>query len=698
MNRLGDETSPYLQQHADNPVDWFPWSQEALVIARDLDKPILLSIGYSACHWCHVMAHESFEDSATAELMNRLYVNIKVDREERPDLDRIYQAAHSMLNQRPGGWPLTVFLDPRDQMPIFAGTYFPKEPRQGLTSFLQMLVHINGVYRDRKDDIDQQSASIRLIFDKALAHPIDTDAVLNAMPLDIARNQIAQRFDTNSGGYSGAPKFPHVPILLQAMRHWYRSTDRGDLDTHLLRTAMFSIERMCEGGLFDHLGGGFFRYSTDERWMIPHFEKMLYDNGLLLSATTQAWCIDHRYIYKHAARETAQWAIREMQSPEGGFWSAIDADSEGEEGRYYTWRSGEIEQLIDGPGLQMLSARFGLDQPANFEGAWHLHAFTSEDELARRFDLDPAACHRGLYRLRDRLLQSREQRPRPDTDEKILTAWNALMITGLAQAGRHLQQPRYIESAIKAMVFITDHHLQGKQLMASSRNGEARLHAYLDDHAFLLQALMELLQCRWNKGWLELAIQLADAMLDGFEDRDNGGFFFTSHQHEKLIQRSKSFADEATASGNGIASLFLLRLGYLTGISDYLEAAEDSLRCAWRAMNDNAIAHASMLQALDELLTPTSIIILRGDQDELERWQSLAAGLYLPSTFILPVPSDADIAGFDFLENKRHEHGACAWVCEGTSCRPAISSIDEYLELLESMSGRMESLQASPEN
>ena len=363
MNKLSSQTSPYLLQHADNPVHWMPWGEEALQLAREQDKPILLSIGYSACHWCHVMAHESFEDDDTAEVMNRLFVNIKVDREERPDLDRIYQGAHSILTNLPGGWPLTVFLSPDDHMPIFAGTYFPNRPRHGLPSFVQLMENIAQVYQTHRDEIRRQSDSLHEVYQRIASQDQTPATELSSIPLDVARNQIEQQFDSRYGGYSGAPKFPHPAIIERALKHWAHTGKSGNSDSRILHTALFTLEKMCSGGLFDHLGGGFCRYSTDEQWMIPHFEKMLYDNGQLLGLCVQAWRISNEVLFHDAAVETADWVIREMQAEAGGYYSALDADSEGVEGKFYVWEPAVVESTLEPQSYAVLAKRFGLDRP-----------------------------------------------------------------------------------------------------------------------------------------------------------------------------------------------------------------------------------------------------------------------------------------------------------------------------------------------
>ena len=688
MNQLADQTSPYLLQHAGNPVDWLPWSESALALAKQQDKPILLSIGYSACHWCHVMAHESFEDAETAELMNRLYINIKVDREERPDLDKIYQLAHSALTERPGGWPLTVFLNPHDQMPIFAGTYFPPEPRHGLPGFRQILQQVHDAYRQRREEIDKQSASLRQLFERSLA-AAPRRQPLNAMPLDTVASQIRQQFDARDGGYTPAPKFPHPAIMQHIMR---RARPDEQQPEPLLHTALFTLDKMCRGGVFDHIGGGFYRYATDARWMIPHFEKMLYDNGPLLALTTQAWCITAQPGYREAAALTAEWVMREMQAVDGGYYSAQDADSEGEEGKFYVWDKTELQNIISQEDWPLFAAHYCLNQPANFEGRWHLHICCDESDPGERFALPPEQVQARLQHNRQQVFEHRARRPAPGLDDKHLTAWNGLMIQGMACAGRQLAKPHYIESAERAADFVHTHLWRKPQLYAATRQGRTRLNAYLDDYAFMLHALLELLQCNWNPKWLQWATELADCLLAQFEDTANGGFYFTSHNHEQLIQRSKSFADEATPSGNGIATLALQRLAYLTGDTRYLQAAENSLRAAWQAMEHNTLAHCSMLDALQEHLQPPAILILRGEARHCQSWQQLAAGRFTPGLLLFNCPQQKNEPGW--LAAKPAVGQVCAYLCQGTQCQPPVTDIGNFRQLLNQHTLRLETAEA----
>ncbi|HVW71402.1 MAG TPA: thioredoxin domain-containing protein, partial [Steroidobacteraceae bacterium] len=427
-NRLSHETSPYLRQHAHNPVDWYPWGPAALAKARAEHKPILLSVGYSACHWCHVMAHESFEDPATAQVMNDLFVNIKVDREERPDIDRIYQIAQQMLTQRGGGWPLTMFLTHDDQQPFFGGTYFPHEARYGLPSFRDLLLRVSEYYRDHEKELRSQNAALMAAFAELNPPVAPADTEFTDAPLKASRALLAKTFDPRSGGFGGAPKFPHPRTLERLLRDWHSTANQLEPDLHALYMATLTLRRMGDGGINDQLGGGFARYSVDEYWMIPHFEKMLYDNGALLAVYADAAAASGDAFYARIASETAAWTMREMQSPEGGYYSSYDADSEGHEGKFYVWDREEVRGALTADEYGAFAPRFGLDRAPNFEGRWHLHVFTSVEDLAAVLDRRQEDVEALLESARRKLLAIRNERVWPGRDDKILTSWNALMI------------------------------------------------------------------------------------------------------------------------------------------------------------------------------------------------------------------------------------------------------------------------------
>jgi uncharacterized protein YyaL (SSP411 family) len=678
MNALKNETSPYLLQHADNPVDWYPWGDEALKLARSQDKPILLSIGYSACHWCHVMAHESFEDEQTATLMNRLFVNIKIDREERPDIDKIYQAAHQLMQRRPGGWPLTVFLDPGDHRPFFAGTYFPKEARYGMPAFTELLNKANEHFQTNRDAVSEYGQSIVAALQHInTAQPADGD-LLSGGSLPAVREALEQTFDNQHGGFGDAPKFPHPTNLERLMRHW-RNAALGGRDDGPDKQAMFicalTLSRMAEGGIFDQVGGGFCRYSVDAEWSIPHFEKMLYDNGQLLALYAQFWQISGDETYRRVALDTAGWVLREMRTPEGAFYAALDADSEGVEGRFYSWNPDEVRGILTGDEYTVFAPRFGLDKPANFEGDWHLRISQTIATIAANTGQNPSTVQRLIDEARLRLLNVRDTRIRPGRDDKILTSWNALMIRGLAIAAHALQDEAMASAAAQALDFIRHNMVVDGRLCATYKDSQARLNAYLDDYAFLLDATIELLQVRWNSEHLEFAVWLADRLLADFTDSEHGGFFFTAADHEQLIHRSKPMSDEALPSGNGIAALALNRLGHLLGETKYLEAAVATIKATGGALEEFPHAHTSLITALDEIIAPAEIVILRGESEEISRWSLAIGAVYTPKRLVFAIPDDvADLPAA--LSARMPADQPIAYICRGTTCSQPLTSLE----------------------
>ena len=682
-NALVNETSPYLLQHASNPVHWFPWDQKALDKARKENKPILLSVGYSACHWCHVMAHESFEDAATANLMNQLFVNIKVDREERPDLDKIYQVAHQLLTQRSGGWPLTMFLTPNDQKPFFGGTYFPIHPRHGMPSFKEVLIRVADFYDNHLEDISNQNVSLMRVL-HSLEPTLLNDTLINHQILDDALAELTKVFETEHGGFGRAPKFPHPTNLERLMRSCAVS-GRGALpDIDSFTMAKFTLSKMSQGGIYDHLGGGFYRYSVDEQWMIPHFEKMLYDNGPLLALYSELWQITGNSSYRRVANETAGWIMREMQSPAGGYYSTLDADSEGAEGKHYVWTPDEVKRLLTEDEYAVASPRFGLDRAANFDGRWwHLHVVCDEPSLEHATGFANEKIDSLLSTARSKLLSARNQRIRPGLDDKILTSWNSLVIKAMAIAGRVLGEQSFIDSATRALDFLSHSMWQDKRLLATSKDGRSHLNAYLDDYAFLIDGILELLQTRWRTGDLNFAIELADVLLEQFEDRENGGFFFTSHDHETLIYRPKPLTDDALPSGNGIAAYVFSRLGHLLGDTRYLDAAERTLKLAIGSIAKVPSAHNALLLAIEEYLHPPQIIILRGADPDLAVWQARAHQFYCPTRMSFAIPHHVDDLP-KLMAHREPGTGVVAYVCEGHHCDSPLSKADEFDETLRS--------------
>ncbi|MET0682560.1 MAG: thioredoxin domain-containing protein [Casimicrobiaceae bacterium] len=666
-NRLAGETSPYLIQHAANPVDWQPWGDEALAQARREGKPILLSIGYSACHWCHVMAHESFEDPVVALAMNTDFVNIKVDREERPDLDQIYQTAHALMTRRSGGWPLTMFLTP-EGAPFFGGTYFPKERRYGLPGFLDLLPRVAAAYRERGADIVEQGTQLK----DALASLEPAPAGGDPLPPDAAAHAFAElkrTFDPEHGGFGAAPKFPHAPDLELCLREHARS---GDADA--LAVVRITLERMADGGIHDQLGGGFCRYSVDAEWTIPHFEKMLYDNGPLLGLYADLARATGEARFADVARGIVDWMTREMRAPDGAFFSSLDADSEGEEGKFYIWTRDEVRSLLASDDYAVAAPHYGLGGAPNFEGhAWNLRVSESLGDIAARLSIPLAEAAARLASAKAALFAARAKRVRPGLDDKILTSWNALAIAGLARAARACDLPPWADLACAATDALRRTVWRDGRLLATRKGERAHLNAYLDDHAFLLQALLELMQTRFRAEDYAWARELADVLLDEFEDPEHGGFFFTSHDHERLFHRTKPGHDNATPSGNGVAAGALIVLGHLCAVPRYVEAGERALRLFSPVLVPAPAGFASMLAALADLTEPPAVVLLAGYRDECIAWQRTLERTVRPTVRIFNVagvPLPAELA-----KGAAPADRAVAWVCRGTQCLPPIAAL-----------------------
>jgi uncharacterized protein len=673
-NRLSQSTSPYLRQHADNPVDWYMWGPEALDKAKAEQKPILLSIGYSACHWCHVMAHESFEDAVTAHQMNEQFINIKVDREERPDIDHIYQAAHHLLTGRGGGWPLTMILTP-DQEPFFAGTYFPAEPRYRMPAFKDLLNKIHETWTHRRDAIYEQNARLLEALKEESAAPIpgqlptwqpEQDANLPSL----ARMHLLRNHDPVHGGFGGAPKFPH-PTDLELLFTGFQLNG----DARYYEAFALSMCSMANRGMFDQLGGGFYRYCVDAEWAIPHFEKMLYDNGPLLHLCADLWSVSHSPRLREVAEWTVDWLFREMQSPEGPFFSALDADSEGEEGLFYLWDRDTVRAHIPTENWNEVSLCFGLDQDPNFEGhAWHLHWHATSEHPTSEV----------LYSARRTLFDLRKPRVRPGLDDKILASWNGLMITGLAFAGRIFEREDWINQALSSLKRIQQLMMIDGKLHAVFAGGRAQLNAYLDDHAFLLQACIECLQVRWDPSILIFAEQLAHSILNDFEDPESGGYFFTRHDHEPLLTRPRIVHDAATPSGYAVATRMLIILGHLTGQMRFIDSAEKALNSAIPQTRARPSAFASLMLALEIASTPPQIIVLRGTQSHMRIWEKAISKLNLPHSLCFAVPQDAHAVPIVFDKPLPKNGEVNAWVCRGLNCLPEITDLSTLLGVCKS--------------
>ena len=686
-NRLADSLSPYLIQHADNPVQWQPWDEQSLALARQSDKPILLSIGYAACHWCHVMAHESFEDAATAAAMNDGFVNIKVDREERPDLDRIYQAAHYVFTNRAGGWPLTMFLTPHG-MPFFGGTYFPKESGRGLLSFVSIMEKVLEAWTQKRDDIEKQNAQVSLILQSLDVHATSLSTIGDA-PIKNAMAAFTNAIDNREGGFRGAPKFPH-PVEMAFCLQMAAADD----DKNLLLAARSSLDKIALGGLHDHLAGGFFRYCVDAQWAIPHFEKMLYDNGLLLGVFAEAYRILDNDYYAEVMTNTANWCLKTykdggLNGGNGGFYSSLDADSEGGEGEFYVWTEEQIRALLSADEYAVVEAHYGLAAGGCFEGRHHLMQRQTPRQTAAALNRQQDECIKLLRQAKDKLLKQRMLRSPPPLDDKILTAWNGLTLGNLARAGRIHHQPQWVAAAYDAMDFIR-HNLTDDEgrLLAVWRAGRCKTAAFLDDYAFLLEAGIELLRAEFRPSLLQYMRELARQLREYFEDAEGGGFFFSARDAEVLIRRVKAIDDNAIPSGNGVAARALWRLSKITGDSELADVAEKTIKTFYGSMEKNPAGCASLLSALHLYLSPSPTVFLIGDIKECLAWRraierALAADALV---FILPseLSDDENLPQMlrALLPSQPLHNGARAYVCLDTSCLPPVESLDELLDLL----------------
>ncbi|MFW5709133.1 MAG: thioredoxin domain-containing protein [Chloroflexota bacterium] len=681
MNHLEQETSPYLLQHKDNPVDWYPWGDEAFKTARKEDKPILLSVGYSACHWCHVMAHESFEHEETADLMNRLFVNIKVDREERPDVDAIYMDAVQAMTGR-GGWPMTVFLLP-DGRPFYGGTYFPLEPRMGMPSFRQILTGVHDAYVNRRDEVEAAAENLSQMLDRNVLNIGGDDEALNAELLEVAVSRQAQAFDRQYGGFGGAPKFPQPMNLEFLLRYHVQNGDQQALDM-----VTFTLKKMAYGGIYDQIGGGFARYSVDTMWLVPHFEKMLYDNAQLSRVYLHAWQITSDHFFRRIAEEVYDYILREMTSPEGGFYSATDADSEGEEGKFFVWSLDELDTLLDEESYNIAVEYWGATRSGNFEGRNILYVPNEDDVAARRLGLSVDELREHISAIKDTLYAARTHRVHPGLDDKILASWNGLMLASLAEAARVLGRADYYSAAVRCGEFLVDNlRRDDGRLLRTYKNGSAKLNAYLEDYANMVDALLELYQLTFDDRWFVVARDLCDMILDHFQ-AEEGGFFDTSNDHEKLIVRPRNLQDNAVPSGNNMAAKQLIRMTALTGDTRYDEAARRSLRLLSEALRQYPQAFGEALNAVDLMVNGVAEIAIVGDPDD-ERTQKLfevTTETYRPNLVVALVESDVEGEAIVPLLNYRTQRDSSptVYVCRNFACRMPVTTPEAMREMLTS--------------
>ncbi|MDT4968688.1 MAG: uncharacterized protein QOJ64_3425 [Acidobacteriota bacterium] len=665
-NRLAHETSPYLLQHAHNPVDWYPWGDEALKASRAENKPILLSIGYSACHWCHVMERESFENEDIARLMNENFINIKVDREERPELDQIYMNAVQMMTGQ-GGWPMTVFLTP-EGVPFYGGTYFPPEDHHNRPGFPRILLGVADAYRERPDDVAANSASILRELGRQ-GQTSESAAELSDALLDDAERNIARSYDPKYGGFGSAPKFPAAMNLEFLLRQHHRSKASSTL-----KMVEHTCRKMAQGGLYDQLGGGFHRYSTDARWLAPHFEKMLYDNALLPRLYLHVYQKTNDEFYKRIAQETLDYVVREMTDANGSFYSTQDADSEGHEGKFFVWSRDEVTEVLGDDDGSLFCAYYDITEAGNFEGKNILHIERSVDEVAGARKVSTERLSTVLDQGRAKLFQIREGRVKPDRDEKVLTAWNGLMLASFAEAGAILERDDYTKVAEENAKFVLDNLRRDGLLLRTYKAGQAKLNGYLEDYAFLIDGLITLYQTTGALTWLEEAIVLVDSMISEFWDDEAGGFFFTGKSHERLIVRSKDYFDNASPAGNSVATEILLHLGTLTTNEDYSRKAVTVFRLLRDNLKRFPSAFGRLLGALDFYLsTPLELAIIGEPEDPQTR--TLLREIwcrYLPNKVVAlsSEGNDRPAEVVPLLKGKPMIDGRpTAYVCESYSCQ-----------------------------
>jgi uncharacterized protein YyaL (SSP411 family) len=665
-NRLIHETSPYLLQHAHNPVDWYAWSDEALQRARQENKPILLSIGYSACHWCHVMEHESFENAQIAKLMNDNFINIKVDREERPDLDQVYMSAVQIMTGS-GGWPLTVFLLPSGE-PFYGGTYFPPDDRYGRPGFPRLLMNISEAYRTRSDEVQSNAQMLRQHLNQRMQNGKGSGS-LSTEILDEAARSLSSRFDPREGGFGNAPKFPPSMSIDFLLRYHYRTQD-----AHALEMTTVTLDKMAYGGMYDQVGGGFHRYSTDDRWLVPHFEKMLYDNALLARVYLDGYRLTGKPLYRRITEEILDFIVREMRDANGGFYSTQDADSEGVEGKFYVWERDEFQEIV-GEDSELLARYFNVTDYGNWEDHNILNVPRPPELFCKLEKITEQDLAQKVKAALPRLYMARDKRIHPGRDEKILTDWNGLALRAFADAAAFLGRDDYRKVAEENAAFIFDKLWDGQHLLHSFKDGRARFNAYLDDYANVADGLLALYQLTFDERWLRRSESLAGIIIDRFADEEQGGFYFTALDHEELITRTKDFFDNATPSGNSVAADVLLRLSATLDRDDFRKHAERTFAAVENHLAPYASGFGRMLAAVDFAIGPsTEIALVGGTGDLLATYRKR----YLPRTVI--AAGESDIA---LLRDRRAISGKpTAYVCENLACKQPVTDVSEFETLL----------------
>jgi uncharacterized protein len=680
-NKLINETSPYLIQHAHNPVDWYPWGREALERARSEDKPILLSIGYSACHWCHVMEHESFENEEIARLMNENFVCIKVDREERPDLDSIYMNAVQMMTGH-GGWPMTMFLAP-NLRPFYGGTYYPPEDRRGMAGFPRVLTAIADSYKNRREEILSTADAITAELKKTDRF-VASNEMLTTEVLNQAFSALAGNFDPTHGGFGGAPKFPPSMTLMFLLRHYKRTNSPQALDM-----VEKTLQKMAGGGMYDHLGGGFARYSVDARWLVPHFEKMLYDNALLTRIYLYAYQQTKNPLYRRIAEETLEYIIRDMTDRSGGFYSSEDADSEGVEGKFYVWTRAEVLNLLGADDGEVFCKFFDVTEEGNFEhGNSILNTPRSLEEFAAEEGKSIEELNRIITAGKRKLFYAREERVRPGRDDKTLAAWNGLMLTAFAEAANILGRDDYREVAVRNAEFITTQLIKDGRLLRTYKAGQAKLNGYLEDYAYVIEGLLAVYEATFELKFFKQARELADTMIARFWDAQEGGFYFTSSDHEELITRTKDYFDNATPSGNSVSAMTLLKLGLLTQEPEYMRCAVAILRALRPVMVRYPSAFGYMLSALDFYLSEPKEIAMVGklDSHELRSFVEEIYSRYIPNKVVAASEPGADTGASEIallVARSAIEGKATAYVCRNYTCLEPATTVELFAAQLE---------------
>jgi len=679
VNRLIHETSPYLLQHAHNPVDWYPWGEEALSRAKGEDKPILLSIGYSSCHWCHVMEKESFENEAIARIMNERFINIKVDREERPDLDEIYMNAVQVMTGS-GGWPMTVFLTP-DLIPFHAGTYFPPEDRGGMPGFPKILVVVSDYYRSRRGEVDKMVAQVKNALHQ-IVEIAPSQEMMDAKVLSKAFDALESQFDPAYGGFGKAPKFPSSMALSFLLRYWKRTGSK-----EALKMVEVTLRKMANGGIYDHLGGGFHRYSVDDRWLIPHFEKMLYDNALLSRTFFEAYQATRKETYRRVGEEILSYVLRDMRSPEGGFYSTQDADSEGEEGKFYVWSRDQIKEVLGKEKGTPFCAYYGVGPQGNFEGGSSvLNIPSSLEKISELYGIPAEDLEELLEKGRKKLLAEREKRIKPGRDEKILTSWNGLMISSFVDGFKTTGNEQYLNGAKESARFILQEMTKDGHLMRVFNKGKCQVKGYSEDYAFFIQALIDLYEATFEIDWLKEADDLSKRMIHQFWDERNGGFFFAGKENESLIARSKNPYDNATPSSNSVAVFNLIRLGYLTGEESLKQKAEQILHLFYNFLSEHPSGFSHMLSGLSFFFGPEEIGIIGSKNDE--RTKSMLREIYLaylPNKILSLKDPQERVEGnwFPFMGEKGGTEVPTAFVCRNFTCLPPVRNGKELKKILE---------------